>query len=91
MNEFEVAKKVQLKKQIQTLQTKGATMAEKIEMTQGLQQWEYKDPPANPTASELNELGKEGWEAFAIGERGYTKTMLKRPKKKKSPDYGYGR
>lgn len=83
-----------LKQQVQTLQAKGANMAEKIETTQGIQQWEYLDPPSTINAQELNKLGEQGWEAVAVGTNsGYIKTILKRPKQKKqsSPDYGYGR
>ena len=84
---------VQLKQQLNTIQAKGANMAEKIEITQGIQQWEYLDPPSTINAQELNKLGEQGWEAVAVGTNGGTiKTMLKRPKQKKSsPDYGYSR
>lgn len=66
-------------------------MAERIETTQGIQQWEYKN--GSWREEELNKLGEEGWEAVGtIGNGG--STLLKRPKqskKQQSNDYGYGR
>lgn len=64
-------------------------MAEKIETTQGIQQWEYKSGCFDD--KQATKLGEEGWEAF-----GYDNGVLvfKRPKPaKKQPatDYGYGR
>ena len=80
---------VQLKQQLNTIQAKGANMAEKIETTQGIQQWEYTESANIP--ERLNKLGEEGWEAVGLNNN---KTLLKRPKPaKKQPatDYGYGR
>ena len=66
-------------------------MAEKIETTQGIQQWEYTESSTIP--EKLNKLGDERWEAVGtIGNGG--STLLKRPKqykKQQSNDYGYGR
>ena len=82
---------VQLKQQLNTIQAKGANMAEKIETTQGIQQWEYTE--SSTILEKLNKLGDEGWEAVGtIGNGG--STLLKRPKqskKQQSNDYGYGR
>ena len=90
---------VQLKQQINTIQAKGANMAETkepIQTQQAVQQWEYM--ATNDTRLEnLNKLGEEGWQ-FVEGltsvdkPGGVTKRVFMRPKtKKKEPDYGYGR
>lgn len=79
-----------LKQQLQALQENRInTVAERIETTQGIQQWEYKN--GSWREEELNKLGEEGWEAVGLNDN---KTLLKRPKPaKKQPatDYGYGR
>lgn len=90
---------VQLKQQLNTLQAKGANMAENnepIQTQQAVQQWEYM--ATNDTRLEnLNKLGEEGWQ-FVEGltsvdkPGGVTKRVFMRPKpKKKDPDHGYGR
>ena len=85
---------VQLKQQLNTIQAKGANMAENnepIQTQQAVQQWEYMDNPGRVSAAEFNKLGAEGWEAFCVGVDG---TMFKRPKpakKRPATDYGYGR
>ncbi|MBQ8211532.1 MAG: hypothetical protein IJZ27_03255 [Treponema sp.] len=66
-------------------------MSEKIETTQGIQQWEYTVSSTIP--ERLNKLGDEGWEAVGTIGNGDS-TLLKRPKqpkKQQSNDYGYGR
>ena len=81
---------VQLKQQLNTIQAKGANMAEKIETTQGIQQWEYKK--GTWAEERLNELGEQGWEY--VGNSGNTMVLKrpKQPKKQQSYDsYGYGR
>lgn len=88
---------VQLKQQLNTIQAKGANMAdnnEPIQTQEAIQQWEYKSYPLpagvqNQAKQEedLNNLGKEGWEMVAATTG---KLHFKRPKKKE-PDYGYGR
>lgn len=81
---------VQLKQQINTIQAKGANMAEKIETTQGIQQWEYKK--GSWDEEYLNELGEQGWEY--VGNTGNTMVLKrpKHPKKQQSYDsYGYVR
>ena len=82
---------LQLKQQINTLQTKGANMSEPVETTQAPQQWEYMQT-SNTSIENLNKLGAEGWQ-IAEGETLHqTQTIFVRPKKsKKAPDYGYGR
>lgn len=80
---------VQLKQQLNTIQAKGANMAEKIETTQGIQQWEYTESANIP--ERLNKLGEEGWEAVGLTNN---ITLLKRPKpakKRPASDYGYSR
>lgn len=82
---------LQLKQQINTLQSKGANMSEPVETTQAPQQWEYMQT-SNTSIENLNKLGAEGWQ-IAEGETLHqTQTIFVRPKKaKKAPDYGYGR
>ena len=71
---------VQLKQQLNTLQAlqenRINTVAERIETTQGIQQWEYKN--GSWREEELNKLGEEGWEVVGLSEY---RTVLKRPKK----------
>ena len=93
--EFENA---QLKQQLNTLQAKGANIAEKIETTQGIQQWEYKRvSPTNLSDEKLDELGQENWELVATtnSSSGATNYIFKRPKQPKKQQsynsYGYGR
>lgn len=73
-------------------------MAEKIETTQGIQQWEYKRvSPTNLSDEKLDELGQENWELVATtnsssGATNYIFKRPKQPKKQQSYDsYGYGR
>lgn len=71
---------IQLKQQVNTLQAlqenRINTVAERIETTQGIQQWEYKN--GSWREEELNKLGEEGWEVVSLNE---CRTVLKRPKK----------
>ena len=85
---------LQLKQQINTLQSKGANMSEPVETTQAPQQWEYMATHLTGGLNELNKLGEQGWDVvdgvcFDAGRQ----ICLKRPKQKKksSPDYGYSR
>ena len=86
---------LQLKQQINTLQSKGANMSEPVETTQTTQQWEYTSLNVEngiTGVKQLNELGEQGWEVIDGVKTGTCATYLKRPKKsKKAPDYGYGR
>lgn len=86
---------LQLKQQINTLQSKGANMSEPVETTQAPQQWEYTSLDVEngiTGVKQLNELGEQGWEVIDGVKTGTCATYLKRPKKtKKAPDYGYGR
>lgn len=84
---------LQLKQQINTLQSKGVNMSEPVETTQSVQKWEYMttDATSHDFLKKLNELGEQGWEVIDGVKNGKTDTVLKRPKQKKSPDYGYGR
>lgn len=94
---------VQLKQQLNTIQTKGANMAENnepIQVEQTTQQWEYMSRcfSSCDLVSELNKLGEQGWE-FVDGisadfgrEKIFKRIKPKTPKtKKKDNDYGYGR
>ena len=88
---------LQLKQQINTLQSKGANMSEPVETTQAVQQWEYMST-SDARLENLNKLGEEGWQ-FVDGLTVMPKPgaareavfMRPKPKKKSSPDYGYGR
>ena len=94
---------VQLKQQLNTIQTKGANMAENnepIQVEQITQQWEYmsKDFAASDLISELNKLGEQGWEVVdGIRANCGRETVFKRIKpktpktQKKDNGYGYGR
>lgn len=94
---------VQLKQQLNTIQTKGANMAENnepIQVEQTTQQWEYMSKRflACDLISELNKLGAQGWEVVdGIRANCGTETVFKRikPKAPKTPKkdngYGYGR
>lgn len=83
---------VQLKQQLNTIQAKGANMGENnepIQTQQAVQQWEYMQKGL--TTEQLNELGKEGWEAVGLTNN---VTLLKRPKqlkKQHTSDYGFSR
>ena len=83
---------VQLKQQLNTIQAKGANMAENnepIQTQQAVQQWEYKSGCFDDEGA--TKLGEEGWEAFGY-DNGVT--VFKRPKpakKRPAPDYGYSR
>lgn len=88
---------VQLKQQLNTMQAKGANMAENnepIQTQQAVQQWEYKTFFSRYNeGEELAKLGEQGWEAYATRN---SQILLKRPKPKKttqkqSNDYGYSR
>lgn len=94
---------VQLKQQLNTIQAKGANMAENnepIQVEQITQQWEYmsKDFAACDLISELNKLGAQGWEVVdGIRANCGRETVFKRIKpkapktKEKDNGYGYGR
>ena len=94
---------VQLRQQLNTIQTKGANMAENnepIQVEQTTQQWEYmsKDFRACDLISELNKLGAQGWEVVdGIRADCGRETVFKRIKpktqktQKKDNGYGYGR
>lgn len=76
------ATNLQLKQQINTLQSKGVNMSEPVETTQAVQQWEYMQT-SNTSIENLNKLGAEGWQ-IAEGETLHqTKTIFVRPKKAK--------
>lgn len=90
---------VQLKQQLNTIQAKGANMAENnepIQTQEAPQEWEYTTAQ-NTTLETLNKLGKDGWryvEGLGVADspNGPKKPVFMRPKpKKKEPDYGYGR
>ena len=62
---------------------------EPIQTQQAVQQWEYMQKGL--TTEQLNELGKEGWEAVGLTNN---VTLLKRPKqlkKQHTSDYGFSR
>lgn len=87
---------VQLKQQLNTIQSKGANMAENnepIQTQQAVQQWEYMSTRLMGGLEQLNKLGEQGWEVVdGIKFDAGRELCLKRPKpKKKEPDYGYGR
>lgn len=83
---------VQLKQQINTIQAKGANMAENnepIQTQQAVQQWEYTTAQ-NITLETLNKLGKDGWryvEGLGVADypNGPKKPVFMRPKPKKKP------
>lgn len=88
---------LELKQQINTLQSKGANMSEPVQVEQANQEWEYRSTDFI-TLDTLNQLGKEGWqivEGVTVSDKpnGPRKPVFMRPKpkKKSSPDYGYGR
>lgn len=86
---------VQLKQQLNTIQAKGANMAENnepIQTQQAVQQWEYIKV-YGPDIDKLNELGEQGWQVVdGIKYNAGCEVVFMRPKpKKKDPDYGYGR
>ncbi len=88
---------VQLKQQLNTIQAKGANMAENnepIQTQQAVQQWEYMSSRLMGGMEELKKLGDQGWEVVdGLRMDAGRETVFKRPKpkKKSSPDYGYGR
>lgn len=84
---------LQLKQQINTLQSKGANMSEPVETTQANQQWEYMSTRLTGGLNELNKLGEQGWDVVdGLKLDAGRELVLKRPKqKKKEQDYGYGR
>lgn len=87
---------VQLKQQLNTIQTKGANMAENnepIQTQQAVQQWEYMSSRLMGGMAELKKLGDQGWEVVdGLRMDAGRETVFKRPKtKKKEPDYGYSR
>lgn len=83
---------LQLKQQINTLQSKGANMSEPVETTQSVQQWEYMKMSGCADIEKLNKLGAEGWQIAEGEDLHASTTIFVRPKKaKKAPDYGYGR
>ena len=85
---------LQLKQQINTLQSKGVNMSEPVETTQTTQQWEYKVIEASQELNKLNEFGEQGWEVTGVTAAGGpvpSKVILKKPKKNTKTDYGYSR
>lgn len=84
---------LQLKQQINTLQSKGVNMSETVQVEQAPQQWEYMSTYLTGGLNELNKLGEQGWDVVdGVKLDAGRELVLKRPKqKKKSPDYGYGR
>jgi uncharacterized protein YoxC len=84
---------LQLKQQINTLQSKGANMSEPVETTQANQQWEYMSTRLTGGLNELNKRGEQGWDVVdGLKLDAGRELVLKRPKQKKKPqDYGYGR
>ena len=85
---------LQLKQQINTLQTKGANMSEPVETTQAVQQWDYMSSRLMGGMEELKKLGEQGWEVVdGLRMDAGRETVFKRPKQKtkKSQDYGYSR
>ena len=85
---------VQLKQQLNTIQAKGANMAENNEP---IQKWEYTSARLLNGLEDLNKLGEEGWEVVdGVVLNAGRETVFKRPKQKKptpkpTNDYGYGR
>lgn len=84
---------IQLKQQVNTLQAKGVNMEDKIEVTQGIQQWDYMSTRLMGGMEELKKLGDQGWEVVdGLRMDSGRETVFKRPKqKKKVPEYGYSR
>lgn len=94
---------VQLKQQLNTIQTKGANMAENnepIQVEQTTVQWEYMSKAfrSGDMVGELNKLGAQGWEvvdgirADCGRETVFKRIKPKTPKtKEKDNGYGYGR
>ena len=89
---------VQLKQQLNTIQAKGANMAENnepIQTQQAVQQWEYMSSRLMGGMEELKKLGDQGWEVVdGLRMDSGRETVFKRPKTKKKepePNYGYGR
>jgi len=87
---------VQLKQQLNTIQAKGANMAETnepIQTQQAVQQWEYMSSRLMGGMEELKKLGDQGWEVVdGLRMDAGRETVFKRPKpKKKEPDYGHSR
>ena len=88
---------IQLRQQIQALQTKVANMSnnnEPIQVELAVQQWEYMST-SKVDMENLNRLGEQGWEVVdGIRMCQGTETVFKQPKQKsqkKTNDYGYGR
>lgn len=83
---------VQLKQQLNTIQAKGANMAENnepIQTQEAPQEWEYTTAQ-NTTLETLNKLGKDGWryvEGLGVADypNGPKKPVFMRPKPKKKP------
>lgn len=85
---------LQLKQQINTLQSKGANMSEPVETTQAVQQWDYMSSRLMGGMEELKKLGEQGWEVVdGLRMDAGRETVFKRPKQKtkKSQDYGFSR
>ena len=87
---------VQLKQQLNTIQEKGANIAENnepIQTQQAVQQWEYMSSRLMGGMEELKKLGDQGWEVVdGLRMDAGRETVFKRPKpKKKEPDYGHSR
>lgn len=82
---------VQLKQQLNTIQAKGANMAENNEP---IQKWEYTSARLLNGLEDLNKLGEEGWEVVdGVVLNAGREIVFKRPKQTPKPtnDYGYGR
>ncbi len=63
-------------------------------MAEDLTRWEYKKITLDDVkdVTTLNKLGDEGWELVNVPESGMGMKghgMMKRPKQKKSPSFGY--
>lgn len=84
---------LQLKQQINTLQSKGVNMSEPVQVEQAVQQWDYMSSRLMGGMEELKKLGEQGWEVVdGIKMDCGREVVFKRPKqKKKEQDYGYSR
>lgn len=78
---------VQLKQQLNTIQAKGANMAENnepIQTQQAVQQWEYMSSRLMGGMEELKKLGDQGWEVVdGLRMDAGRKTVFKRQKQRK--------
>ena len=65
-----------------------------VNMSEPVQQWEYKVIEASQELNKLNEFGEQGWEVTGVTAAGGpvpSKVILKKPKKNTKNDYGYSR